>query len=71
MLAFTSATRAAAEQALEDFAEKWDAEHPTISRSWRANWERLSVFFDYPVEIRKAIYTTNAIVIRIACYNLY
>lgn len=60
-LIYGAATRAEAEQALEDFAEKWDAEHPTISRSWRANWERLSVFFEYPVEIRKAIYTTNAI----------
>lgn len=60
-LIYGAATRAEAEQALEDFAVKWDAEHPTISRSWRANWERLSVFFEYPVEIRKAIYTTNAI----------
>jgi putative transposase len=60
-LIYGAATRAEAEQALEDFANKWDAEHPTISRSWRSNWERLSVFFDYPVEIRKAIYTTNAI----------
>ena len=60
-LIYGAATRAAAEQALEEFAEKWDEEHPTISRSWRANWERLSVFFEYPAEIRKAIYTTNAI----------
>ena len=60
-LIYGAATRAEAEQALELFAEKWDEEHPTISRSWRANWERLSVFFEYPVEIRKAIYTTNAI----------
>ncbi|TDO53897.1 mutator family transposase [Idiomarina sp. 017G] len=60
-LIYGAATRAEAEQALELFAEKWDEEHPTISRSWRANWKRLSVFFEYPVEIRKAIYTTNAI----------
>lgn len=60
-LIYGAATRAEAEQALELFAEKWDCEHPTISRSWRANWERLCVFFDYPTEIRKAIYTTNAI----------
>src|SRR5690554_2722962 len=60
-LIYGAATRAEAEQALENFASTWDSEHPTISRSWRANWERLSVFFDYPVEIRKAIYTTNAI----------
>ena len=60
-LIYGAATRSEAEQALEDFAIKWDVEHPTISRSWRANWERLCVFFDYPTEIRKAIYTTNAI----------
>ena len=47
--------------ALAEFAEKWDDQHPTISLSWRNNWERLSVFFDYPPEIRKVIYTTNAI----------
>jgi transposase-like protein len=58
---YAAATLAEAEQALDDFAEKWDEEHPTISRSWRANWERLSVFFDYPPQIRKVIYTTNAI----------
>lgn len=61
IIAYGAATRAEAEQALELFAEKWDCEHPTISRSWRANWERLCVFFDYPTEIRKAIYTNNAI----------
>ena len=58
---YAAATLAEAERALDDFAEKWDEEHPTISRSWRANWERLSVFFDYPPQIRKVIYTTNAI----------
>jgi len=60
-LIYGAATRSEAEHALENFATQWDAEHPTISRSWKANWERLSVFFDYPVEIRRAIYTTNAI----------
>jgi len=58
-LIYGAATRAEAEQALELFAEKCD--YPTISCSWRANWERLCVFFDYPTEIRKAIYTNNAI----------
>jgi len=50
-----------AENALEAFANKWDEAHPAISQSWRDNWARLSVFFDYPSEIRKVIYTTNAI----------
>lgn len=54
-------TLAEAEQALEAFAEKWDEKYPAISPSWRADWTRLSVFFDYPPAIRKAVYTTNAI----------
>jgi len=58
---YAAATLAAAEQALEEFAERWDEEHPSIAKSWRNNWERLSVFFDYPPPIRKVIYTTNAI----------
>ena len=58
---YGAATLAEAGLALAEFAEKWDGQHPTISMSWRNNWERLSVFFDYPPEIRKVIYTTNAI----------
>jgi putative transposase len=41
--------------------EKWDAKYPQISRSWRAHWENLNTLFSYPPDIRKAIYTTNAI----------
>ncbi len=58
---YGAATLAEAELALAEFAEKWDDQHPTISLSWRNNWARMSVFFDYPPEIRKVIYTTNAI----------
>jgi len=58
---YAAATLDEAERALDEFALKWDAEHPTISKSWRSNWERLSVFFDFPPQIRKVIYTTNAI----------
>jgi putative transposase len=50
-----------AEIAMEEFATKWDNSHQTISRSWRRNWERITPLFSYPPEIRKAIYTTNAI----------
>ena len=50
-----------AEANLIAFANKWDASHPTISKSWRNNWERIIPLFGYPPEIRKAIYTTNAI----------
>lgn len=58
---YGAATVKQAEQALEQFAEAWDSQHPSISKSWRDNWTRLSVFFDYPPQIRKVIYTTNAI----------
>lgn len=47
--------------ALDDFAEKWDSSYPMISRSWKDNWENLNELFNYPKDIRKAIYTTNAI----------
>jgi putative transposase len=58
---YTSATREQAEMRLEEFAEKWNSQYPTISPSWRRNWERIVPFLAYPQEIRKVIYTTNAI----------
>lgn len=58
---YRAATREEAELRLSEFAEKWDSQFPTISRSWRSNWERVVPFFAYPAEIRKVIYTTNAI----------
>ena len=58
---YTAPTVEAAEQALEEFASKWDPRFPSISRSWRTRWENVIPFFSYPAEIRKAIYTTNAI----------
>ena len=58
---YGAATLAEAEQALEDFAERWDKQYPVISKSWRNNWDRLTTFFDFPPEIRKIIYTTNPI----------
>ncbi len=58
---YTSATEAEAEAALDEFAAKWDAKYPTISRSWRSNWTRVIPFFAHPPEIRRVIYTTNAI----------
>lgn len=50
-----------AEEALSEFEEKWDKRYPMISKSWRSNWTRITTFFAYPDDIRKAIYTTNAI----------
>lgn len=58
---YRAATVAEAEQALDHFAATWDATYPTISRSWIENWSRIIPFFDEPLEIRKAIYTTNAV----------
>src|SRR5205085_1120888 len=58
---YRAATREEAEQRLDQFASKWDAQFPTIARSWRVNWERVTPFFAYPAEIRKVIYTTNAV----------
>lgn len=46
---------------LEQFEAKWNASHPTIGKSWRRNGERITPLFSYPPDIRKAIYTTNAI----------
>ena len=50
-----------AEQRLGEFEDKWDGAYLAISQSWRRNWPRIIPFFDYPPEIRKVIYTTNAI----------
>lgn len=47
--------------ALERFGDRWDAKYPQISRTWRAHWDNLNTLFNYPADIRKAIYTTNAI----------
>ncbi len=57
----TSATAELAELRLCEFEAKWDAEYQSISLSWRLNWVRVIPFFDHPAEIRKVIYTTNAI----------
>lgn len=58
---YQSVTEEEALLALEQFAEQWDAKYPQISRSWRAHWHNLNTLFNYSEDIRKAIYTTNAI----------
>jgi transposase-like protein len=60
-LIYTSATETEAEQQLVAFAEKWDKQYPIISRSWMNHWTRVIPFFAFSDEIRRAIYTTNAI----------
>lgn len=60
-LIYQSVTEEEALQALEQFAGRWDDKYPQISRSWRMHWQNLNTLFNYPQDIRKAIYTTNAI----------
>ena len=58
---YTAATAEEAAQRLAEFEGKWGEAYPTIGQSWRRNWPHITPFFDYPPEIRKVIYTTNAI----------
>lgn len=58
---YQSATEREAEAELDAFAEKWDAHYPRISQSWRTHWPNLITLFEYPPDIRRVIYTTNAI----------
>lgn len=60
-LIYTSPNKQAAEAALNDFALKWESKYAYAIKSWRENWDELTVFFDFPIEIRKIIYTTNLI----------
>jgi putative transposase len=58
---YQSATLELAEQALDDFELTWGDQYPAIVKSWRANWEKIIPFLDYPIEIRQVIYTTNIV----------
>lgn len=58
---YSSSTIEEGEFYLGEFEAKWAGTYPTISKSWRNNWERIAPLFSYPPDIRKAIYTTNAI----------
>jgi len=58
---YSASTETEAELNLELFAEKRDARYPSISKTWRAHWARVIPLFAFPAEIRKVIYTTNAI----------
>ena len=58
---YQSITEEQALLSLEQFEQRWDGKYPSISRSWRNNWQNVSTLFNYPEDIRKAIYTTNAI----------
>jgi putative transposase len=58
---YTAASREEALVALEAFEQKWARRYPMIAASWRSNWERVVPFLDFPPDVRKVIYTTNAI----------
>lgn len=58
---YKAATKNAAETALNELDAKWGKQYPVVIRSWRNKWDNLSVYFKYPEDVRKAIYTTNAV----------
>ena len=58
---YAAVDESAALDALEAFSERWDKKYPKIAQSWRDNWPNLSTYFKYPQEVRRLIYTTNAI----------
>ena len=58
---YGAATIEAAQQALEAFEQTWSERYPVVAKHWRRDWPHLTAFFDYPPDIRKIIYTTNAI----------
>jgi len=58
---YNAPTRQAASGELDLFEQKWGSKYPYAIRSWRNNWDELTSFYDFPVEIRKIIYTTNII----------
>lgn len=60
-LVYGAPTKDAAEQALASFALKWETKYRYAIQSWHNNWNHLTAYFDFPVEIRKIIYTTNTI----------
>lgn len=58
---YNAPTKQAAEAGLKDFSDKWNDKYSYAIKSWYDNWEDLTIFFEFPLEIRKIIYTTNLI----------
>jgi putative transposase len=58
---YRAATAEEAERELADFADRWNGKYPTIAALWQRNWERVIPFFAFPPEVRKILYTTNAV----------
>ena len=57
---YKASTKSLAEASLLSLSSKWGKKYSIVIKSWEANWEKLSTYFDYPAEIRKMIYTTNS-----------
>jgi putative transposase len=58
---YTAVDREAAESALSDFDKKWGQQYPMVTQAWRSSWERVVPFLDFPPDLRRILYTTNAI----------
>jgi putative transposase len=58
---YRAANKGAAEAALDELEERWGGQYPIVIKSWRSKWENLSYYFKYPADIRRVIYTTNAV----------
>jgi transposase-like protein len=58
---YRAANKGAAEAALDELDERWGGQYPIVIKSWRSKWENLSYYFKYPADIRRVIYTTNAV----------
>ena len=58
---YRAANKGAAEVALDELEERWGGQYPIVIKSWRSKWENLSYYFKYPADIRRVIYTTNAV----------
>lgn len=58
---YRAVSKAAAETALDELEARWGQQYPVVIQSWRRKWDNLSAYFSYPSDIRKVIYTTNAI----------
>jgi putative transposase len=58
---YNAPTKQAAQGAVEYFSAKWNHKYSYAIKSWRDNWEELTVFFEFPLEVRNIIYTTNLI----------
>ncbi len=56
---YRAVSKEAAETALDELEKRWGAQYPIVIKSWRSKWENLSVYFKYPADIRRVIYTTN------------